>query len=426
MFDRRYTADCRIYNMLAAAPRHLSFHTPGHKKGKWDITELSFSDNLSNPTGVLKETQTEIAAILGAKRSFLLTDGSTCGVLSMLCAAGIQKLVFSATAHKSVYNGCRLLGIETIVLPVQYAGSVPLQPDPQKIAFALQNAGMEPSRSGKAEKAAVLLTSPDYYGNIADYAAVRAVCNAYGALLLCDGAHGGHLHGTPLYAGKYCDFWVDGVHKSLPAFTQGAVVSARTEALGERLAAAADIFRTTSPSYPILASVEYAVRYPRNPRLKKEAEAVKRRLHARENADWTKIVICYGKNAFEVQRGLEAKGIFPEFCDGENIMFYLSPAQPLAQLKKLEKALRGFESLRVEGENITPMPVFTTGKRTEKIEWMSLRKSAGFTCAGDAGLFPPCLPVVREGQVIETKHIEKLSEAKSVYGLLEGKIAVYI
>ena len=219
---------------------------------------------------------------------------------------------------------------------------------------------------------------------------------------------------------------MDGVHKSLPAFTQGAVVSARTEALGERLAAAADIFRTTSPSYPILASVEYAVRYPRNPRLEEASEAVKRRLHARKNSDWTKIVICYGKNAFEVQRGLEAKGIFPEFCDGENIMFYLSPAQPLAQLKKLEKALRGFESLRVEGENITPMPAFTAGKRTEKIEWMSLRESAGFTCAGDAGLFPPCLPVVREGQLVERKHIEKLSEAKSVYGLLEGKIAVYI
>ena len=72
------------------------------------------------------------------------------------------------------------------------------------------------------------------------------------------------------------------------------------------------------------------------------------------------------------------------------------------------------------------MPKAAAGKRTEKIEWISLRKSAGFTCAGDAGLFPPCLPVVREGQVIETKHIEKLSEAKSVYGLLEGKIAVYI
>lgn len=53
-------------------------------------------------------------------------------------------------------------------------------------------------------------------------------------------------------------------HKSLPALTQGALVSAKTPALAEALAEAADIFRTTSPSYPIMASVEYAVKYPRN------------------------------------------------------------------------------------------------------------------------------------------------------------------
>ncbi len=422
VFDRRYTADCRIYNMLAAAPRHLSFHTPGHKEGKWDITELSFSDNLACPAGVLKAAQEDVAKILGAARSFLLTDGSTCGVHAMLYAAGVKKLVFSAAAHKSVYNGCRLLGIEPIVLPVRYAGSVPLQPSPESIAFALQNAGMERGNGSVG----VLLTSPDYYGNIADYAAVRRICEACGALLLCDGAHGGHLHGTPLYAGGYCDLWVDGVHKSLPAFTQGAVVSARTEALGARLAAGVDIFRTTSPSYPVLASVEYAVKYPRKLQSERAAERLKERLHARSNADWTKVVVCYGKNAFAVQEALEKQGIYPEFCDGENILFYLSPAQPLRQFKALERALQSFEGLRVNEQNETPMPAFTAGERGGKTEWIPLRESAGHTCAGDAGLFPPCLPVVREGQVIEGEHIEKLSAAKSVYGLIEGKIAVYI
>ena len=77
---------------------------------------------------------------------------------------------------------------------------------------------------------ALLLTSPDYYGNIADLSAIRAFCNQTGKLLLIDGAHGGHLHfHKDLYAGAYADMWVDGVHKSLPALTQGAVVSARTE-----------------------------------------------------------------------------------------------------------------------------------------------------------------------------------------------------
>ncbi len=422
VFDRRYTADCRIYNMLAAAPRHLSFHTPGHKEGKWDITELSFSDNLANPTGVLKEAQADVAKILGAARSFLLTDGSTCGVLSMLYAAKPAKLVFSAAAHKSVYNACRLLGIEQIVLDVEYRGGIPQQPTPSAIASALQNAGMG---AGKGT-AAVLLTSPDYYGNVADHAAVRRICEESGALLLCDGAHGGHLHGTPLHAGAWCDLWVDGVHKSLPAFTQGAVVSARTEPLGARLAAAVDVFRTTSPSYPILAGVEYAVKYPRNLRLEKAAEEFKCRFHAYENADWTKIVLSYGKNAAKVAAALEGAGIYPEFCDGGNILFYLSPAQPLAQLKKLVSALQPFEGLRAGGQNEAPMPVYRAGKRTGKTEWVPLKDALGRTCARDAGLFPPCLPVICAGQRIEKEHIQRLSGATGVYGIEEGRIAVYI
>jgi arginine/lysine/ornithine decarboxylase len=83
---------------------------------------------------------------------------------------------------------------------------------------------------------ALFITSPDYYGNVADYQELRAYCDKEGKLLLVDGAHGGHLHfDKELYAGSYADIWVDGVHKSLPCYTQGAVVSARNEKLAEAL-----------------------------------------------------------------------------------------------------------------------------------------------------------------------------------------------
>ncbi|MBQ9081228.1 MAG: aminotransferase class I/II-fold pyridoxal phosphate-dependent enzyme, partial [Clostridia bacterium] len=329
MFDKRYTADCRIYNMLNAAPTHLSFHTPGHKRGKWDITELSFSDNLSNPTGVLKEAQTDIARILGAQKSFILTDGSTSGVLSMLYASGVKKLVFAACSHKSVYNGCKLLKIEKVVLQNRYAYSLLQQPTAEEIERALKESNAD----------GVLITSPDYYGNVADLKGIRAVCEKYGACLLCDGAHGGHLHGTPLYAGVYCDFWVDGVHKSLPALTQGAIVSAKSQTGAQRLAEGVDIFRTTSPNYLIMASVEYAVKYPKKQSVIKAAQKLKKDLGAYENADWTKVVLCYGKNAKNVHTYLENQGVYPEFCDGENIMFYLSSATKLTEIKRLKELL---------------------------------------------------------------------------------------
>ena len=72
--------NCKIFRMLAARAEkeHMSFHTPGHKINGFDITELSYSDNLSCPKGCILEAERDVAEILGAEKSFILTDGSTC------------------------------------------------------------------------------------------------------------------------------------------------------------------------------------------------------------------------------------------------------------------------------------------------------------------------------------------------------------
>lgn len=330
--DKKTLKQCHIYGMLAAHAkgRHLSFHTPGHKSGAWDITELSYSDNLSCPQGVIAQAERECAEILGADRSFFLTDGSTSGVLSMLHAASVRSLAFPKNAHKSVYNGCRILGITPVLLEVPTLSQIPLQPTREEMKKKIKAAD------------ALLLVTPDYYGNLADLAFARELCDREGKLLLADGAHGGHLHfQRGIYAGTYADLWVDGVHKSLPALTQGAVVSARTPELSRLLKESVDIFRTTSPSYPILASVEYAVRFPRNQALENE---VFRFTAAWENrlwpgGDWTKLCVRLGSAAFRVQKQLEAKGIYAEFCDGNVLMFYLSPATRKRDFLRLRKEL---------------------------------------------------------------------------------------
>ena len=331
--DKRVLDNCKIYSMLHkySKGRHLSFHTPGHKAGAWDITELSYSDNLSCPKGVIKEAEKDISEILGSAASFILTDGSTAGVLSMLKASGARRIAVAENAHKSVYNGCKLLGIEIVSLDVPTAEKMPLQPTRAETSKKIKGAD------------ALLITSPDYYGNLADLPFFRALCDETDALLLIDGAHGGHLHfDREIYAGTYADLWVDGVHKSLPALTQGALVSAKTPALAEALAEAADIFRTTSPSYPIMASVEYAVKYPRNTALENAVLGFVRAYpdKIRFGGDWTKLCAVFGDRAFVVQKYLEKRGIYAEFCDGNVVMFYLSPATKIANFKRLKKELR--------------------------------------------------------------------------------------
>ena len=393
--DKQTRAKCHIYAMLEsyAKKRHISFHTPGHKIGKWDITELSYSDNLACPSGCIAAAERDIAQILGAKKSFILTDGSTCGVFCMLYAAkatGVQTVYLIEPVHISVYNACAALGLTPL--------------------FTVDGAD------------AILCTSPDYYGNIADFKALKAT----GKLLLVDGAHGGHLHyNKELYAGAYADLWVDGVHKSLPALTQGAVVSAKTETLAEKLREAVGIFRTTSPSYPVMASVEYAVKYPRNERLETLVKGYKND-RVRVNEDYTKLLTLFGKNAFQAQKYLENKGVYAEFCDGNNLCFYLSPATKLRDFKKLKTLLKKtFEKYPYEPIKETqriPAPLVFEENGTE---WVAISASENRVCEANCGLFPPCTPLLQKGERITQEKIALLTNAKNVFGLNDGRILVY-
>lgn len=410
--DKETLKKCRIYQMLLenSTKPHLSFHTPGHKVGGWDITELSFSDNLSAPRGCILQAEREIAEILGAAKSFLLTDGSTCGVLSMLYAAkvlGAKSIALPTNAHKSAFNGCKLLGLT----PLLYENGAPMSACTEILDGA----------------DCLFVTSPDYYGNIPDLRWARGYCDRTGKLLLVDGAHGGHLHEDKIrYAGAYADFWVDGVHKSLPSFTQGAVVSARTEKCAAALHEGVDIFRTTSPSYPIMASVEYAVKYPRNMELERAAWKFQKHPRIQSNNDWTKVCALFGDKAFDVEKALEAEGIYAEFCDGNVLTFYLSPATALQDFERLKtRLIELFESYPYTPEKQTqriPAPIVLP--KNGETEWVNLRDAEGRICAANCGLFPPCTPLIFAGERVEKDKIELLQKADNVFGVLEGKILV--
>ena len=408
---------CHVYQMLKGAKKHVSFHTPGHKIGKYDVTELSFSDNLAAPTGCIAAAQADVAQILGANASFLLTDGSTSGVYAMLYAAkafGAKTVAAPVISHKSFFYGCELLGLTPVFIENDVHGGVPAPLSLQDVA------------SAAAQADAVFLTSPDYYGNIPDLQAVSALCKAQGKPLIVDGAHGGHLHFCPeLYAGTYADLWVDGVHKSLPAFTQGAVVSAKTEVFATLLKDGVERFRTSSPSYPILASVEYAVKYPRNERLEQQARGLNGKFaNVEVRQDWTKVLL-FAENAFLWQERLEKRGIYAEFCDGETFCFYLSPATTKKDFAKLERALHSIpqtpQNQRKKDKNRVHAPVET---QNLPIEWVALEQAENRICAKTCGLFPPCLPLIFRGERIEKEKLQKLQSAKGVFGIENGKIAV--
>ncbi|MBO5334992.1 MAG: aminotransferase class I/II-fold pyridoxal phosphate-dependent enzyme [Clostridia bacterium] len=418
--DEKVFANCHILQMLEEQSKtpHHSFHTPGHKVSGYDITELAYSDNLSCPEGVIAFAEQDIAELLGANKSFLLTDGSTSGVLSMLYALkmhGVSRVAAPMLSHKSFFNGCALLGLEPILFETPVF-AVPCPIAAADVAAALEDAD------------ALFLTSPDYYGNVSALKEIKALCKAQGKPLVIDGAHGGHLrHYKELYAGAHADMWVDGVHKSLPALTQGAVVSAKKE-YAAALKAAVDTFRTSSPSYPIMGSVEYAVKYPANHALAERLTALKReRACFYDSADYTKLCV-FCKDGFALERYANEQGIYPEFAQEHLLCFYFSPVQTeedlLTVLRFVEWA--DLEGLILSEKDVqrVPAPIKLEKVDGKSVELIPLEGSEGRVCAKACGLFPPCLPVLQKGERITGEKIKTLQAAARRFGIENDKITV--
>ena len=316
-----------------AKGKHLSFHTPGHKAKGWDITELSYSDNLACPQGAILRAERDAAEILGADRSFFLTDGSTAGVLSMLYAAkrlGARSVAFPENAHKSVYNGCKLLGLRPVLLSVPRWRFVTLQPPRGELT----------AKIGGAD--ALLLVSPDYYGNLARSgvcaAAVRRV---------------GQTPSRRRRARRASAFRREDLCRDVcrPVGGRRAQEPARADPGRRRIRPRPRAFggsrgggRHIPHQQPLLSRARVrriCAEISRNERLEERAFRFAARFPGRvyTGGDWTKITALFGRRAFDAEKYLESKGIYAEFCDGDGVMFYLSPATKMRELAALERAL---------------------------------------------------------------------------------------
>lgn len=442
------------YEILTQLSRYkgkdrIRLHMPGHKNfpafraafpvAPIDITELSFSDDLSCPSGAIDRAQRDIAEITGAKRAFITTDGSSSGVMAMMYVAAAfgNKIIVPRNSHKSVFNACRLLGTEPVIVQGKEEEGVLTFPEPELLEKLIVN---DVNISG------AIITSPDYYGNIAPLDRYAEVLRKHGRFLFVDGAHGAHLaleEDRKGYAGVYADMWVDGAHKTLPVLTQGAAVLVANEELSDKAEEAMSVFRTTSPSYPVMASVEYGIKYfINNPKLLARAKDAVAAFRAEmegvtfyPSADWAKVAIDFkplGIDPSIAQTVLEKKGIYAEMNDGRYLLFYLSPVVTAGQLAELRAALIGVMAKKKNKGTFRDRPSIPVAERTysfiyalrQRAEYVPLKEAVGRMCAENAGVTPPCLPVVIAGEMVSSQAAELLSSAKNTFGVRDGKIKV--
>jgi len=260
-----------IYTALQqyAGKDFLRLHMPGHigkgikqqelcRLAALDLTEIPGLDDLHLPTGVIKESQELLARAFGAAKSYFLVNGATSGVHALFLALNKEgeKVLLPRNAHRSFYGGLVLSGAVPVYLPVQVETDL-------GVALSVTAEDVNSLLISNPDVNNVFISSPSYYGTGCDIAAIAAITSGYNKLLLVDEAHGAHFAFSPLYPKTAlesgADAVVNGLHKTLPVFNQGACLHLSARLADDlRMAKTLSLLTTTSPSYPILASIELA------------------------------------------------------------------------------------------------------------------------------------------------------------------------
>ena len=429
----------REYNAEGVVP----FHMPGHKRSKQleylggaqfiDVTEIKEFDNLHNAKTTLKDAQKRAAEFFRVKECRYLVGGATAGVLSAIRAtthAG-EGILMARNCHRCVYNAVELCALRPYYVSPAYFeeygfyGSV----NPEDVKQALEE---------HKDVKLVVITSPTYEGVLSDIKSIADICHEHGAVLFVDEAHGAHrglnnsFHQSARNLGA--DIVVNSVHKTLPSLTQTAVLHICSDRVD---AAAIDrnlaVFESSSPSYVLMSSIDECIHYLSNEgasdleswadRVEKFRKAFARSMYykifdgKREGRvfayDETKIVFLTVESSMsgiEFARTLRSQyNIELEFAGANFALALTGAGDGLSAYLALSEAVFELENKAKERYGLVNIHVAKVPKKAFEpyeidcldVEYVELEKSVGRVCAESIWAYPPGVPIICKGEIIE-------------------------
>ena len=406
------------------------FHMPGHKgrslplaELKWlaplDVTELDGTGNLYEPGEPFDSAQGLWAERFGFERCQFLTGGATQGVhtgLALCCAPG-DKILLDRGSHRSAFHALALLDLQPVWLERPWLRG-------ENLIGPISPGDVEKALDRDPEIKTVCITSPTYAGVLSNVAAISRIAHAHGARLFVDGAHGAHLPFLGLEPFWGADCVVTSAHKTLPAMGQTALLF--TNGFDpERVRQMASVFGTSSPSYPMLASLDAARDWMEQWGTQKYERAAVRAAELRrqfpclqpENGlslDPTRLVLK-ARDGHALARALEDKGVIPEMSDRGHVILICTCQDDEFVFRVLTKKLEELRELMGDCPPLPPPPlpepVLTPRQALfAPRETVELAQSAGRIAASSIAPYPPGVPVVAPGERIEKKHLAYLNQ----------------
>ncbi|MGM0877650.1 MAG: aminotransferase class I/II-fold pyridoxal phosphate-dependent enzyme [Bacillota bacterium] len=460
----------------------LSLHVPGHKNGAvfikqakqfykgilpFDVTELSGLDDLHHPKEAIANAQNLTASLYGVHNSYFLVNGSTVGNLAMIlaCCSENDEVLVQRNSHKSIINGIQLAGANPVFLSpkVDDEYQVPSYVEMETIKEAIDRYPLAK---------ALILTNPNYYGLTIDLTEIILLAHKHQIPVLVDEAHGAHFiagNEFPVSAiDAGADIVVHSAHKTLPAMTMGSFLHFNSQFFDkEKLEFYLSVLQSSSPSYPIMASLDLARAYLES--IKREEkqfeillaiEVLKQQINSIDeieifesndklvSIDPLKVTVRSknGLTGFELQDFFESQNIYAELADPTNLLFILPLDHPKFIIDKLEMIKKKFpipshsiltkqhEHLtRGQTSNIQPLErPYSYLKECEK-KLLSLDEAIGYYSAESIIPYPPGIPFLLIGEKITATLIAQLKDiiksGVNIQGdnnIQQGMIAIYM
>ena len=418
-----------------AAREPARFHMPGHK-GNFlppaelnglapiDVTEIDGTGNLYEPGEPFDAAQALWAERFGFERCQFLTGGSTQGVhtgLALCCKPG-DKILLDRGSHRSAFHAMALLDLRPVWLERPWL-------EQENLTGPISPEAVKQALDRDPDIKTVCITSPSYAGVLSDVAAIAQVAHARGARLFVDGAHGAHLPFLGPNPFRGADGVAVSAHKTLPAMGQSALLFANGFA-PDRVRELASVFGSSSPSYPMMASMDAARDWMERQGTREYGRAAARVAELRGKfpslrpgdptceggltLDPTRFVLN-AKDGHALALALEDRGIVPEMADRGHITFICTCQDGDAAFHRLERTLDELRPLLGACPPLPPPP-FPEAVLTPRQalfaprETVELAQSAGRIAAGHIAPYPPGVPVIAPGERIEKKHLAYLAE----------------
>ena len=245
-------------------------HMPGHKRNlelmdmvnpyTIDITEIDGFDNLHDAEEILLDNMEEAAQLYHAEHTHYLINGSTSGLLVSIaaCTKKGDTVLVARNCHKAVYHAIFLNELVPIYLypEVDEEYGIHKGITPEQVKKELEE---------NTDIKMVLLTSPTYEGIVSDIREIASVVHSYNIPLIVDEAHGAHLGFSKDFPENSvtcgADLVIHSVHKTLPAFTQTALLHSNGSLVDyDKIKMYLQIYQTSSPSYVLMSGISNCIR----------------------------------------------------------------------------------------------------------------------------------------------------------------------